>query len=560
MTNYQIADVLSLLAKIMDIHGENSFKTKSYANAAFQIEKLTDELATMDTATIAAQRGIGHTMAQKINELLQTGTLSLLENYLANTPPGVVEMLHIKGLGPKKIHTIWKEMGIETLGELQYACHENRLTMYKGFGEKTQNNVAEAIAFYLNQQGFFLYQQAESIAETLLNLLQTNLPQCQWALTGAYRRQEEVLEQIDILTDASISQVENLVQEIIPDYRAADAAANTLLLAATNGPRIQFHFGSRQQWGWHLWHTTGSDAFCHFLQPILSHHNYETESAIFEALQLSYIPPCLRHNERSIDRARQTGVPVLIEPADIKGIIHSHSKWSDGNHTIEEMAVAAKAAGYEYLVISDHSRSASYANGLQEERIRQQHIEIEKLNKQLAPFKIFKSIECDIVSDGSLDYGPEILATFDLVIASIHANLRMTEEKAMQRLMGAISNPYTSILGHMTGRLLLSRNGYPIDHQAIIAACIQHGVAIELNAHPRRLDMDWRWIETAIQQGAIISINPDAHAIEGFEDTRYGVLAAQKGWLTAKDNLSSFTLPQFENWIKENKIKKGLAH
>jgi DNA polymerase (family 10) len=249
-------------------------------------------------------------------------------------------------------------------------------------------------------------------------------------------------------------------------------------------------------------------------------------------------------------------LPELVKPNDIRAIIHSHSNWSDGVNTIEEMASECIKRGYEYLVISDHSKSAFYANGLNEERLREQHRYIDELNAKLRPFKIFKSIESDILNDGSLDYTDNILSTFDLVIASVHSNLKMTEEKAMTRLLKAIENPYTTILGHPTGRLLLSRNGYPVDHKKIIEACAANHVVIELNAHPRRLDVHWQWIDYAIENGVLLSIDPDAHALDGFDDIQYGVLAAQKGGLTKENNLSSFSLKEFEVWLTKNKELK----
>ncbi|MDX1937612.1 MAG: PHP domain-containing protein, partial [Flavihumibacter sp.] len=264
------------------------------------------------------------------------------------------------------------------------------------------------------------------------------------------------------------------------------------------------------------------------------------------------LPPYLREQPW---QAALKEVPAIIQSGDIKGIIHSHSNWSDGAVSIEEMAQACIIDGYEYLVISDHSKSAFYANGLQEERIREQHIHIDELNKKLAPFKIFKSIEADILNDGALDYSDNILSTFDLVIASVHSNLKMPEEKAMARLLAAIENKYTTILGHMTGRLLLSRKGYPVNHSKIIDACAANKVVIELNAHPRRLDIDWRFIHEAVEKGVLISIDPDAHSTEGYKDCLYGVLAAQKAGLTAAQNLSSFSLQQFENFLAT--YKKG---
>lgn len=279
------------------------------------------------------------------------------------------------------------------------------------------------------------------------------------------------------------------------------------------------------------------------------------DDEIFARAGIPVIPPCMREKETVIRTAKEGKLPALIQPGDIRGIIHSHSTWSDGSNTLEEMARAGIRQGFEYLVISDHSQTAAYANGLREDRVRAQHKEVDALNAALAPFRIFKSIESDILNDGSLDYPPELLQSFDLVIASIHSNLGMTEEKAMSRLIRAIENPYTRILGHMTGRLLLSRNGYPVNHKKIIEACAANQVVIEINAHPRRLDMDWRWLDYAMEKNVLLSINPDAHFIEGYQDVRYGVLASQKGGLTKDRNLSSFGLKEFESWLER---KRGL--
>jgi DNA polymerase (family 10) len=283
-----------------------------------------------------------------------------------------------------------------------------------------------------------------------------------------------------------------------------------------------------------------------------------TEEMYFSNLGLQFIPAPLREDPAALTLASSNSIPALIQPGDIRGIIHSHSNWSDGSNTIEEMALGAIERGLEYLVISDHSKSASYAQGLHEEKIREQHRYIDELNIKLAPFRIFKSIESDILNDGSLDYSNNVLATFDLVIASVHSNLKMSEEKAMARLLRAIENPYTTILGHLTGRLLLSRPGYPVDHDVIINACAANHVAIELNAHPRRLDMDWRHIKKALDKNVLISIDPDAHFIEGLDDTLYGVMVAQKAMVTKQNNLSSFSLADFEKFIAARKALKNI--
>lgn len=557
MDNYAIADQFSLLSKLMDIHGDNSFRAKSYATAAYTIEKLPAPLSSLAPAQIASIKGIGDATATKIMEILQSGKMQALEDYLAKTPAGILEMMQIKGLGPKKIATIWKEMEMESLGELLYACNENRLMLYKGFGEKTQQNIKEAIEFYMGTQGSYLYQQVEAYALGMTDQLHKQFPDAQFALTGAYRRQLEVIDQLDWLTTTPLASIETFYTGIA--YEVVESAATKIILKGPENIRLCFYYASVEDWAKELFITTASAEFLdHWNKtfPAWAASNYPDETTIFDAVSISNIAPALRETAVIIDRAKAGNLPQLIQPNDISGIIHSHSKWSDGVHSIKEMADAAIAAGLQYLVISDHSKTAAYANGLQIERVLAQHQEIDSLNKQYNGFRIFKSIESDILGDGSLDYPTDILAQFDLVIASVHSNLKMSEEKAMQRLLAAIENPFTNILGHMTGRLLLSRNGYPLDHHKIIDACAANQVVIELNAHPRRLDIDWRWIDYALSKGVLISIDPDAHAIEGYADCRYGVLVAQKAGLSKENNLSSYSLEAFTAFIAQQNRKR----
>ena len=541
----------------MDIHGENAFKIKSYSNAAYTLDRINDPLDAMTPAQIAGIRGIGDALAQKIVDLLATKKLQILEDYIEKTPAGILEMLKIKGLGPKKIITIWKELGIESIGELLYACEENRLVNYKGFGAKTQQSIQESLNYYLQNQGSFLYQQVQEIVAQIENALSLQFPKDQHQVSGHYKRQMETLDYLDIVTTTS--------KETLSDWLASKG----FILDTTNeylsckGPdqfELRWYFVAESNFFIQEFRLACSPEFWMAWQQLPNFDAqaaFHSELAIFEQVQIPFIPSAQREAPSIIQLAKTKGLNSTIQVSDIKGIIHSHSTWSDGLHTIEQMAVAAKAQGLEYLVISDHSKSAFYANGLQEDRIRAQHKEIDALNKKLAPFVIFKSIESDILNDGSLDYPDEILDLFDLVIASVHSNLKMTEEKAMMRLMHAIENPYTSILGHATGRLLLSRKGYPINHQAIIKACAANDVVIELNAHPRRLDMDWRYIHQAMQEEVLISINPDAHAIDGFEDCKYGVLVAQKAGLSAAQNLSSFSLAEMMEFISFQQAKRG---
>ncbi|MBL0233075.1 MAG: DNA polymerase/3'-5' exonuclease PolX [Chitinophagaceae bacterium] len=553
MDNYSIAENFSLLSKLMDIHGEDSFRAKTYSIAAFNIEKLPMQLQEIDREKLFGIKGIGQSIGNKVVEMLDTGKLEILHAYIAKTPAGVIEMLNIKGIGPKKIHTIWKEMEVESLGELLYACNENRLTLYKGFGEKTQANLQQSIEFYFLNQGHFLYAELEELYPQVEGYLKKLFGEDKVHIAGKYRRQELTLDELEFVVLATNEETKPKFQTAQPP-ELIEETASSLLYKLKNGLKLRLFTGGRSM-GKELFHLTGSAEFLHAFEtnfPGLSVDSPD-ETEYFNKAGIPFILPALREKPGIIEKAKKNQLPQLIQASDIKGIIHSHSNWSDGVNTIEEMAAACIHRGYEYLVISDHSQSAFYANGLKEDRIREQHKQVDELNRKLAPFRIFKSIESDILNNGALDYPDDVLKTFDLVIASVHSNLKMNEEKAMARLIKAIEDPHTTILGHMTGRLLLSRNGYPLDHNKIIDACAANKVAIELNAHPRRLDIDWRYIDHALEKGVLISIDPDAHALEGFDDVKYGVLAAQKAGVESSNNLSSFSLSMFEEYLAKMK-------
>lgn len=557
MDNYQIADFFSLLSKLMDIHGENSFKSKSYSIAAFNIDKLPTPLKSLPPEQVFAIKGIGEATGKKILEIINTGRLQALEDILQKTPQGVVEMLNIKGLGPKKIAVVWKEMGIESIGELLYACNENRLLLYKGFGEKTQQNVKAYIEFYMRSKGSYLFAEIEPYALALQQQIQKQFPQNRVEVSGAFRRQANTIDVLEWVTDIDTPLLENYLTGNA--FTVAETNALDISFSSPENTRLRFYAARPENFGSVLFHTTSSAAFLNeWEKKFPSAETFASEEEVFNAASVPYIMPSLREKETIISKALNDQLPGLIQPTDIKGIIHSHSNWSDGVHTIEEMAKACIAQNFEYLVISDHSKSAFYANGLKEDRIKEQHHYIDELNEKYKPFKIFKSIEADILNDGNLDYNSDVLSTFDLVIASVHANLKMTEEKAMMRLSAAIQNPYTTILGHLTGRLLLSREGYPVNHEQVIELCAANDVVIELNAHPRRLDIDWTWIDLALNKGVLISIDPDSHDSGSFTDIRYGVLAAQKAGVTKPDNLSSFSLAEMENFLHKRKLKKGI--
>lgn len=551
MNNKEIASQFSLLSKLMELHGENEFKAKSYSVLAYKITRLSVSLDAIDDKEMMRLDGFNAQVVDKINELKSNGTLKLLNELILKTPEGILEMLKIKGIGPKKISVIWKDMGIENIGELLYACQENRLLLYKGFGKKTQENVTESIEFYLRQQGSFLFAQVEELAEDLEKFLQKKFESKQIRLTGDFLRHAETLDELEYVipfsADVVLQQLKNL-----EEFELTETGDNFITYRYNDGIRVRLQLSTEKELVKNIFETTGSLEFVSEFENRfdINFDIAETEADIFEQAGIQFIPPFLRETKSIIQTASQNAIPGIIQPGDIRGIIHCHSNWSDGISTIEELATACIQSGKEYLVISDHSKTANYANGLTEERIQAQHKLIDELNKKLAPFKIFKSIESDILSDGSLDYSDSILSTFDLVITSVHSNLKMNEEKAMMRLINAIENPYTTILGHMTGRLLLSRRGYPVDYKKVIDACAANKVVIEINAHPRRLDMRWQWIECALSKNVLLSIDPDAHSIPEFDNTRYGVLVAQKGMVTPKQNLSSFSLPDFEKYIE----------
>ncbi|UYQ91472.1 helix-hairpin-helix domain-containing protein [Chitinophaga horti] len=560
MDNYAIADNFSLIAKLMDIHGDNPFKAKSFANAAFQIEKLTVPLKETPPADIFRIKGIGESTGKIVMEMLETGDCNALQAYLAKTPAGILDMMRIKGLGPKKIATIWKEMEIEDLGELLYACNENRLLLLKGFGQKTQESIRQAIEFFLSNRERYLFAEITTFAQQLEAALQQQFPGTAVALSGAFRRNQPVIDELEVVIAAPLEEILEKIKTL-QGLTILENTDNAIFLQHDHGIKIKLYGCAPAYFAQQLFVTTGTEAFLEQFYAVAGKDvltGVNSEAEIFSRANMAFIDPCLREGGDIIALASQHALPELIDVKDIKGIIHSHSQWSDGLESLETMAIAARDQGFEYLVISDHSRSAFYANGLSIERIAAQHQQIDELNAKLAPFKIFKSIEADILNDGSLDYPDEVLRSFDLVIASVHSNLKMPQEKAMTRLLKAIANPYTTILGHMTGRLLLSRNGYPVDHDMIIDACVAHKVVIELNAHPRRLDIDWQYIAGAIGKGALLSIDPDAHAISGYKDIYYGTLAARKGGMSRTNNLSSFSRSELEAFLAERRALRQI--
>ncbi|MGJ1438518.1 MULTISPECIES: DNA polymerase/3'-5' exonuclease PolX [Sphingobacterium] len=553
MDNKAISKIFKLCSQLMELHNENPFRTKSIASASFKLDKLPFRIEEASLEDLSAQPGIGKSTAEKAKEVAATGTFKELEDLIENTPSGIIEMLNIKGLGPKKIQIIWKELEIESVGELLYACNENRLVEAKGFGLKTQEDIKKSIEFSISNKGWFLYAKVLPLAEKFFNELKLHFPSSLLSYTGDFRRKCEVLSTVDLLISESIDNVE----KFLDGFTLVEKTENSIELTDELGFTFKVFSSNINDFYRDLILSTGSTAHLDLLFSILPDlPSLSSEEAIYRNLGLDYIEPELREGLNEIVQAQTHTLPKLIQYKDLRGTLHNHSTYSDGVHSLEQMALHCKdVLGLEYLGICDHSRTAVYANGLSIERLEQQWNEIATLNEKLAPFKIFRGIESDILGDGSLDYPDEVLAKFDFVVASVHSNLKMDEDKATTRLIKAIENPYTTILGHPTGRLLLSRAGYPLDFKRVIDACAANGVVIEINANPLRLDLDWRWHRYAVEKGVLLSINPDAHRTEGLHDMQYGVLVAQKGGLQASNCLNAYALDAITTYF--NKKKQG---
>ena len=565
MDNKTILKQLKLQAALMELHDENSFKIRGYQNAVFNLDKIDIELGNLSLAELEKIDGVGKSIATNINEINQRGVSIALEEYLKNTPEGIVELLDMKGIGPKKIKVLWKELGIESGHELKEAANSGLVAKLKGFGEKTQQTIINALEFKEANANKLHYAEAEKLAEIVMAEIREIAPDIKIEVTGALRRKMEVIEVIDLIVGT-----DNI--ETIED--ALDDAENFEQIIEESGPitwrgsykalriPIQLSFCEKEDFVKEQFLRTGSNLHLSLevkdkltLKDIVRQHDFASEKEIYAAAGLREIVPEMREGTFEIEAAKNGKLPELVEMKDLKGILHNHSTYSDGKHSLEQMAQHCKDLGYEYLGICDHSKSAFYANGLYENRVIQQHEEIDQLNEKLAPFKIFKGIESDILYDGQLDYTDDVLASFDFIVASVHSILNMNIEKATQRLLTAIENPYTTILGHPTGRLLLRREGYPIDHKMVIDHCSKHNVVIEINANPWRLDLDWRWVHYALEQGVKLAINPDAHEMDGYQHMYYGLLAGRKGGLTADMTFNALSAEEIGKYFAERKQK-----
>ncbi|UII25155.1 DNA polymerase/3'-5' exonuclease PolX [Fulvivirga maritima] len=566
MDNKSIIKLLKTTAQLMELHGENEFKIKSYNNAIFNLEREPVQLASLSLAELEKLNGVGKSIAAAIDEINQEGSLTILEKYLSETPEGILDLLSLKGIGAKKIRQIWKDLDIQDSEGLLKAINEGELTKLKGFGDKTQKNLKEAILFRNAHQGKLLYAQAETLAEALIERLKAEFNDIQISTSGALRRKVEVIEEIMLLcatTDESKVRAFLDNDESLTAEEDKSSPFNWRGHLTQENTAVRVRFTSAEEFQKQLFLTTSTPTHIHTpvkeeksLADLVKESTIASEEDIYKLADLPFIAPELREGQFELGLAAENKLPKLIEMSDLKGILHNHSTYSDGKHTLKEMADYCQELGYEYLGITDHSKSSFYyANGLYEKRVTEQQAEIDELNKTYKDFKIFKGIECDILPDGSLDYDPEVLASFDFIVSSVHSVLNMDAQKATERVLKAVENPFTTILGHMTGRLLLQREGYPVDHKTIIDACAKNKVVIEINANPRRLDIDWRWVHYALEQGVMLSINPDAHAKAGYHDMYYGLCVGRKGGLTKEMNLNSLSLNDLESYFTTKKEK-----
>jgi DNA polymerase (family X) len=559
MSNKEIAHIIKLTARLLELHGENPFRIKSFKSAVFRIERHPVPLDGLSDDELLAIPGIGKSMALKIRSVITSGTLPEMDELLGKTPAGVTDMMIVKGIGPKKTGVLWRELGIESLHELLYACNENRLVVLKGFGEKTQQRIKESVEFTLANANSFHYAFADGIASEIATGFKNDIDNGTFSFSGDYRRKCNVVDKLDVVTSLSEDRLKDKLNDdsFVEWTKHPD---NTLSCKHIDGLKILFHLSDENKMVENNFSITGSEKHIQHLSDIKYIDNVlanvKSEHELYKTYGMQYIEPELREGVGEIDAAAKNNIQDLISYTNLKGALHNHSTYSDGVNTVLEMAERCKDMGYEYFGICDHSKSAFYANGMQPERVIEQIDEIDVLNKQLSPFVIFKGIESDILHDGSLDYEPEILQLFDFVVASVHSGLNMDITKATDRIIAAVNNPFTTILGHPTGRLLLARKGYPLDHKAVIDACSENGVAIELNAHPYRLDLDWKWVRYATGRGVMISINPDAHSVDGLRDMYYGVCAGRKGWLTRQHTLNCLPKDELKQYFLRKKPVK----
>jgi len=551
MTNKDIASVLQQTADLIELTDGNPHRARAFSRAARALGDLNGPVADrLDAGTLTDVGGVGDAMAGHIADVLRTGTFDLHDELQNAVPPGLLEVMRVKGLGTKRTRRLWQELDITSLDQLETAAETDQITSLSGFGAKTQQNILENVRQLRAYDAQWRYADAWSAVAPLLETVRTFDEVHQAELTGALRRHLETVEQAEMIVAVDD---EAAFERRLDDVLAASVHREDGRLTGSlaEGVPLQVHLTPPSAFGTNLWRTTGApphrEAFEAAHGPPAAH---ATEDAVFAAADLPAIPPELREGTGELDAAARNALPSLLTVDHLHGCLHNHSTYSDGSHSLREMAEATRTLGFSYFGICDHSQSLQIASGLSPEEVREQHDAVQALNDTFGDdFHVFHGIESDILRDGSLDYDDDILALLDFVVASVHTGFSMTEDEATERVIRAVRNPHTRILGHPTGRLLLVREGYPLDHERVIEACAEHDVAIELNANPYRLDLDWRWVRRATDAGVLIAINPDAHATDELEYVKWGVAVARKGWLSAGQCLNAKSLADFRTWI-----------
>lgn len=571
MQSTNIVSILEDIGRLLEIKGENSFKCRAYLNAA---RALSDNL--LDLNQIIAEgrlrdiKGIGEAIAARIAEYLTTGKIEYYEKLKEEYPYSLLELTGIPNLGPRKIRLLFESFNIASIGELEYACRENRLINLTGFGEKTQEKILKGIEFMKKHKGEHLFSEVYPQALAIRDKLKQKVPGNHIEICGSIRRRKEIIKDVDILIAGKDKEAPSLafttlsgIEEI---YLTGDTKTSVRLIS---GIDADLRVVDPVEYPCALIYFTGSKEHNVRLRGIakkrhLKLNEYglfhgdsavfaDSEEEVYGRLGLSYIPPELREDLGEIEAAEAGTLPELVEEQDIRGVFHIHTQFSDGSNSIEEMAEAARGLGWGYIGISDHSKSAYYARGLKIDDVRHQWDTIESLNARWPDFHIFKGIESDILPDGSLDYDEDILKGFDFIVGSIHSNFKLKRDEQMARLIAAMNNPYMTILGHPTGRLLLSREGYDIDMRTIIDEAARSNTIIELNASPYRLDIDWRHLPYAKSKNVFISINPDAHSTSGLTEVFYGVCIARKGWQEKTDILNTRTFEELQQILNRKR-------
>ena len=574
MDKKQVSTILEEIGTLLELKGENFFKSRAYERGGRTILSLSEDISDLvESGEVRKIEGIGSALADKITELVTTGKLEYYERLKASIPPGLVEMTAIPGFGPKKIKKVYDALDIKTITELEKACKEDGLKELEGFGKTTQRNILQGIEFLRKHKERHLFHHALMAAQPLLEAVRNHPKVMRAELAGSLRRKKETIKDIDIVASARDKDVEEIMHffSTQPGVKKVTGKGPTKCsVVLEKGINADLRILPDDKFAFILHHFTGSAEHNTAMRSLAKKMGIKVseyglfknedelipckdERGIFAALGLSYIPPELREDNGEIEAAAENNIPAMVELADIKGILHCHSTWSDGANTLEEMALATQEMGYQYFGICDHSEIVVYARGMTPEQVKEQHAEIDELNKKFTDFKILKGTECDIINDGSLDYPDEVLATFDFVVASVHTNLHMSGDDAMNRIIKGMQNRYVDILGHPTGRLLSGRDGLPLDMYKIIDAAAEYNVVIELNASPHRFDIDWRYCKYAKEKGVLISINPDAHSIDGINDMEYGIGIAQKGWLERKNIFNALSLAAVETFFKRKR-------